>query len=992
MSNGSNIKENWLFDFYNQDSYLSFDGTNDYIDCGATSKDSPVAVAGSGTFAFWVRFPTLYSGEGHMIFANNMLESDYSGFWIGLNGSHKIQVHMMDGDGTGSGDRETFISGTTLQANKWYFIVIASNFNHDASNVNTNWKIYVNNDASGNVSNDGSANINAPSYTTTATGKCEFGRETQGTDGYGRFHLRSFAVWNTWLTTSNITALYNNGYYTNLAEIGSDNIVAYWKFNNDNYATDFINDQSGKIYGATYTGSDLHLSFQDEVYNDNFYHGVILNNPSIRESINLSQSKSSRSNISISIPDFKYKDGLISEELFGNKVYLNYDVKVYSKINNQTPELIGCFRTYDISTNGNTISLSLNSFNPWDNISFPQNKHLLHNIYEPVVYGNFTGGTDVNSSNFAYGVMGTVFPVPVLQISSNFIWTLMPRSYVASDNAYIHHHVPGFNAQFTALRLHSEVFSHTSNRVDSATSTSLDDSGLNILSSRIRAKNSSGDYKGAGFAGYITTEVTDPQYGGLVTYFDNQENMFKWKTDNTLDETVFASKNYDVSQENQFYLMVQTPKKNFTLEYVYYYIARISVEATDGTLNNSQRIEWDAFSNQFDTSADDLIDQGSNANYHRYYNGTVGSGTEEFSTNSGGIAMALKASNKIDDRQGAMCPDNLLLKLKSRSYAEAEDFKCKIHSLRLYHVVELPIFSNNEDDQDDHETLGKIEHFYCGGNGLKHSITGLSGNDITEIHEAHLDLLHRFAGFDVASDPTNTSQLIGWGSDSANDGLLDDTKDWKIRYWQLEPTSLERVLEKLQYEGGFIFRFRRGNVSQPEYIFIKDSYSSTDLTLSKYDLKNISINPDNFNSVITKMDVNYQKHPNPNKNKYLFLSQASNFKSKSEYVINSKENKKEVKLDAYVYPEVPTKPSTNPNDDFYSYYNNIDGVVRLNISSEIVNPKYYDINVGQTVQFSDMYPEKMFSKSFTNMVFMITSISRKIGSIKFKAREIATIT
>ena len=67
-------------------------------------------------------------------------------------------------------------------------------------------------------------------------------------------------------------------------------------------------------------------------------------------------------------------------------------------------------------------------------------------------------------------------------------------------------------------------------------------------------------------------------------------------------------------------------------------------------------------------------------------------------------------------------------------------------------------------------------------------------------------------------------------------------------------------------------------------------------------------------------------------------------------------------------------------------------MVRLNISSEIVNPKYYDINVGQTVQFSDMYPEKMFSKAFTNMVFMITSISRKVGSIKFKAREIAVIT
>ena len=88
----------------------------------------------------------------------------------------------------------------------------------------------------------------------------------------------------------------------------------------------------------------------------------------------------------------------------------------------------------------------------------------------------------------------------------------------------------------------------------------------------------------------------------------------------------------------------------------------------------------------------------------------------------------------------------------------------------------------------------------------------------------------------------------------------------------------------------------------------------------------------------------------------------------------------------------PPSPSSNPNDDFYSYYDNINGVVRLNISSELINPKYFDINVGNTVQFTDMYPVKMFDKSFTDMVFMITSISRTVGSIKFKAREIGVIS
>ena len=994
MSVGSNIKENWLFDFYNQDSYLSLDGVNDYIDLGGTTSASPICPADNIGIAFWINFPTLGSQED--IFLNSSKDATYSGVWVSKSADNKIAVMWADNGGTGAGNRETMLSGTTLLADTWYFIVIATNFLSSDDDRNTNCKIYVNGDASGNVTNSGSSSDDAPVY--AGNGSAVIGREITGDDAYGKFKIKSLAVYNVYLNQTNVNSLYNGGNYINFADIRSNDIVAYYKFNNNKRATDFINNQSGKIYGAIYNNeSSVHLSFEDTIYDSNYYYGAITNKPSIRESINLLDSKSSRSNISINIPDFEYKNKLISEELFGNSVYLNYDVKVYSQINSETPILIGCFRTSDISTNGSSISISLSSFNPWDNISFPQTKHFLHNIYEPVVYGNFTGGVNANTSNQAYGVMGTVFPTPVLQVTSNFILTLMPRSYATSDNAYIHNHVEGFNGQFTPLRLHVDIFTDSSNRVDSGTSTIVDGSNLNILSSRIRARDNDDDWQNSAFAGYITTGTTDIQHAeegyADVVYFDNSENIFKWKPDNTLDETVFASKDYDVSEGDLYHLMVQTPKKRFTLEYVYYYLARISVIDDDGTtVSESQRIAWDAYSNEFHPANDDLIDTGSASNYHRYYDGTIRGGTGDHSTYSGGIALGLQAANAISSRHGAMCPDNLLLKLASNNYTGAEDFKCKVHSLQLYHVVELPTYSNDDDVQDDHVELAKTKYFYSGGNGLKHGIVGLAGNDITEIHEAHLDLMNRFAGFDVSSDPTNTAQIIGYGNDSANDGLLDDTKDWKIRYWELEPTNLSKTLEKLQYEGGFIFRFRKGDLNQPEYIFIKDSYSATNLTLSQYDLKDISINPDSFNSVITKMDINYQKHPNPDQNKYLFLQNCSNPSSKAEYVVNAKENKKEIKLDAYVYPEIPSSPSSTPNDDFYSYYNNINGVVRLNISSELINPKYFDINVGNTVQFTDMYPVKMFDKSFTDMVFMITSISRKVGSIKFKAREIGVIS
>ena len=57
----------------------------------------------------------------------------------------------------------------------------------------------------------------------------------------------------------------------------------------------------------------------------------------------------------------------------------------------------------------------------------------------------------------------------------------------------------------------------------------------------------------------------------------------------------------------------------------------------------------------------------------------------------------------------------------------------------------------------------------------------------------------------------------------------------------------------------------------------------------------------------------------------------------------------------------------------------------------IVNPKFYDMDTGDLVQFSDMYPEKAFGKAYTDAVFMITLLQRTAGTLKFEAREIGEI-
>ncbi len=292
----------------------------------------------------------------------------------------------------------------------------------------------------------------------------------------------------------------------------------------------------------------------------------------------------------------------------------------------------------------------------------------------------------------------------------------------------------------------------------------------------------------------------------------------------------------------------------------------------------------------------------------------------------------------------------------------------KVFDVRLFLKV-------NNDPTDDPVGAKKIiedTKLYCGADGLTETYSGSSGA-ITEIHEAHRTLLTNFASLPT-SDPS------GWSN-------LDSDKDWKIRYWRSEPQSLISILEQLQYEGGFLYSPNRG------YIHIRDS-ESADTTLSKFDLTNISLGHTPFTELLTKMNINYRKHPA--ENTYIKSITSTNSTTRTNYNISTAENIKEVNLDAYVSPDVPSSPSSNPNDDFYSYYDNIFGSVKAVISANIINPKFFNhddnsdlLGIGSKIKFEDMHPEKLFGKAFTDIIFIITDFSRSPGEITFTAREIA---
>ena len=403
------IKENWLFQLYNQDSYLSLDGTNDYVDLGTTTSSSSIAVTSSTgiTIAFWINFPT--AGESEPIFRSHDHATNYVGYGITKRTDDKIQIDWYDGSGSSSGDRRTMYGDTVLSINTWYFVVITSTFAQATSGT----KIYVNSaDTSDSISDGGgTASITTPNYSGSSL-KGIIGQKLPSTDLWGEFKLKNLAIWGARLDATNtdpIGAIYNSGSFLSLAEDSGNytqasDLKGYWEFNNgNNKAIDLTDNTSpATISGAKY-GGFLGLSFYDTAVESIDYFGAILNKPSIRESINLESSTAKTSNVSLSLANFRYLDDDLSAELFGgDRNYINRPVKVYIQPNDDV-DMGDCLQIYngrltDVSHNASKLSLSISAVMPWDNISIPSDKTTNSKSLVPIVYGNYTAETSTNSS------------------------------------------------------------------------------------------------------------------------------------------------------------------------------------------------------------------------------------------------------------------------------------------------------------------------------------------------------------------------------------------------------------------------------------------------------------------------------------------------------------------------------------------------------------------------------------------------------------------
>ena len=923
----SNVNENWLFEFTTDNkNCLDFDGSDDNINFGNILSTPFV----NFTVEFWCKADAIGGGVVIQLSAGSGEDEDENvSFNVNLQSGGEFQLFYEYGSGS---NESNTTSSFDLSADTWTHVAVVRDDSSGEAYFYKNGTLVETETAS-----------NDPTGGTSADADLTIGNNFANNNGYNG-ELAHVRVWNTARTADEISH-----YYNRLVDSTHTGLVSYWKLDEGtgtSVADSSSNSNSGTITGASWSinGFDnfIHafgIAFKDTTVSSNYYVGSVLNKSiSIRDNINITAGTASTSNISLTSANFNHHGIDFYKLLFnGTNNYHNKEVRVFAQFDNEDT-LSNCQQVFsgrivDMQLDQNqNITMQINSHRPWDKIEFPQVKHEKYNIYEPVVYGSYTY-SDASSGAANDAAYGGVFPVPILYTDRNMITTLMPRSYSGGSHSYLHHYI-GFD-HFCSLKLEGSGIVDT-------TSTQ---NGVNILETPITHRAT----------GWIRTNQSSFDFSGSVTYLTSPENATDYNLNTgAADTSTYATADINDADELR-YLAVQTPNKSFAVTLITGVYIKHGILWDDGSGDN-QQYQVDFFSNQYDPDADDLLTSPSTKILANNIS------THLFSFNT-------TPANAVASENALVCPDELLIKWKAEHNPTPYDHED--HELRVYDI-QMRYENRFNYNDNDAKRLADLNYFYCGGAGLTAS---WDSGAIAHGHDAHRDLLQRFAGIS-STDPDNWSSL---NTDRAID-------NWKVRYWQLEPTSLQKALDKLAYEFGFVAKFTpSGNL---KYIHVKKSSElSATLNLTKDDINDVAIGTSGLSDIITKIKISNKLHA-AESSRYYTTTTSENSTARAKYNLGDKEGIKQVNLDHNV-GAIPTSANSDCNADWYSYYNNIVGDMKIIVECNVINPaKGYQLETGDIITFTDM-PAEMFGTDFsTSKYYMIIETQRSLGNVSIVAREV----
>ena len=706
----------------------------------------------------------------------------------------------------------------------------------------------------------------------------------------------------------------------------------------EHYIVEISNSASGYIRLATKEFGDT---------SSTGYHGYIINKPSIRESIDLSESKSSISNVTLTCQNNTINnisgDPKLSEEIYGGSAYyINRDVTIKSRLDSTNDLLIYTGRLKSATMNNDeTVTLTITAKTPIDFLKIPKFTSKSGNFF-PVLYGNGTAvsSTDANPTFVQYN-SNRLFPV--------LVDTLNNEKY----NCLAHQAITGDG------RLHypvKDLFNATTDRPIFTPLENIQNNSINV-------------YEGA----------TDANKNVLQTSLD-LERSYKYRPVQKITPVLPSvglptntANFYDNDDGTSSTWAVTLPQGNTTTTFEYDIEDIVKEEHTIQECN--LYIKW-GITNYNETPGLTLLGR---LKVTATYGGS--GSTKTINTVSANRTAAFESpinllSTSDFSNANGQIPDKIEIKFEVQGAVPSGESESPGSLTMNVFDFYLDIKTKITDDEElaNSNAVRAVKQLYTGTDGFDQSWN--AGNIVSNIAQMHRDLIYRFAG--ITAEPENYSTLNSARS------------SWEVFYYLNESENLLSILDQCQKEGGFIFRFK-ANDGSPQYIYIKNT-ESTDHTLTKDDIKGTKVSITEFDGLTTKRIIKYDR--NPINDEVLFEDTFTDTTNnpRTNYNVQSDENVITEELEMLVGGIGSANGNMgggNKNDGYANYYNAIQGIPKILIETDIVNPSFYIIEVGDIVAMNHSNQiAAPFGESFNGKQFFVTAVTRTIGNMKIKMREI----